>query len=58
MKDRVFKPFGWLITTKQTTQISKAPYSPIAGPASPHAGVSVWFLLGGLGRLRRTLDMA
>ena len=27
-------------------QISKAPYTPIAGPASPHAGVSAWFVLG------------
>jgi len=27
-------------------QISKVPYSPIAGHESPRAGVSVWFLLG------------
>ena len=31
----------------KTVRISKAPYSPIAGPASPHAGVSAWFLFGG-----------
>jgi hypothetical protein len=46
MKDRVFNSFDGLITTKQTTQISKAPDSPIAGHASPRAGVSVWFLFG------------
>jgi hypothetical protein len=35
----------------KTAQISKPPYSPIAGSASPHAGVLVWFLLGGWGGL-------
>jgi hypothetical protein len=37
-------------------QILDAPYSPIAGPASPHAGVSVWIFLG-VGRASALLLM-
>ena len=34
----------------KTVRISKAPYLPNANPASPRAGVSAWFFLGGRGR--------